>query len=74
MTGSQPTDLSDPRSVADAQLRPDAEKWKEAISAELATCTEYGVWEECDLPSGDQALLSHFVFERKQMGDARLDW
>lgn len=58
----------DPLSVADALSRPDAAKWQEAIDQEVASCLEYGVWEECLLPPGKNALPSRFVLERKRDG------
>lgn len=56
----------DPRSVADALSREDAAEWRGAIAGEVASCVEYGVFEEADLPPGKQALPSHFVLERKR--------
>jgi hypothetical protein len=45
-----------------------AARWQAAIDKELASCREFGVWEECELPAGKQALPSRFVLERKQDG------
>ena len=58
----------DPVSVADALSSPDAAEWQRAIDAEVASCIQFGVWEECDLPRGKQALPSRFVLERKRDG------
>ena len=58
----------DPRSVAEALSRPDAAEWQRAIDEELASCMEYEVWEEVDLPPGKQALPSRMVLERKRDG------
>jgi hypothetical protein len=57
-----------PRMVVEALSRPDAARWQAAIDEELATCREFGVWEECELPAGKQALPSRFVLERKRDG------
>ena len=46
-----------------ALMRPE---WQRAIDEEVASCLLYGVWEECELPAGKQALPSRFVFERKR--------
>ena len=58
----------DPRSVAEALARPDAAEWKRAIDEEIASCMQFGVWEECDLPPGKQALPSRIILERKRNG------
>ena len=58
----------DPTFVADALSRPDAAEWQRAIDDEVASCLQFGVWEECDLPRGKQALPSRFVLERKRDG------
>ena len=34
----------------------------------MASILEYGVWSECELPAGKQALPTHFVFEVKRDG------
>jgi hypothetical protein len=57
-----------PRSVAEALSRPDAAEWQRAIDEEVASCLQYGVWSECQLPKGKQALPSRFVLERKRDG------
>jgi hypothetical protein len=58
----------DPRSVAEALARPDAAEWQRAIDEEIASCMQFGVWEECDLPPGKQALPSRMILERKRNG------
>ena len=57
-----------PRSVAEALSRPDAAMWQQAIDEEVASILQYGVWSECELPAGKQALPTHFVFEVKRDG------
>jgi hypothetical protein len=54
--------------VAEALSRPDAAKWQQAIDEEVASILKYGVWSECELPAGKQALPTHFVFEVKRDG------
>jgi hypothetical protein len=58
----------DPRSVAEALSRPDSAEWQRAIDEEIASCLQFGVWEECDLPPGKQALPSRVILERKRNG------
>jgi hypothetical protein len=48
--------------------RPDAARWQAAIDEEIELGREFGVWEECDLPAGKQALPSRFVLDRKRDG------
>lgn len=57
-----------PKSVAEALSRPDGAEWQRAIDDEVASCLHFGVWSECDLPPGKQALPSRFVLERKRCG------
>jgi hypothetical protein len=56
------------RTVAEALSRQDADRWQAAIDEELASCQTFGVWENCELPTGKQALPSRFVFERTRDG------
>jgi hypothetical protein len=72
MTDSQPTDLSDPRSVAEARLRPDAAKWEDAISAELAQHMEFGRSAICPLAARHYQVI--LCLNESGMGDIRLDW
>jgi hypothetical protein len=51
-----------PSTVAEALSRQDADRWQAAIDEELASCRAFGVWENCELPTGKQALPSRFVF------------
>jgi hypothetical protein len=57
-----------PRTVVEALSCPDAARWQAAIDEELESCRAFGVWEECELPAGKQALPSRFVLERKRNG------
>jgi hypothetical protein len=56
------------RTVVEALSCPDAARWHAAIDEELGSFREFGVWEECKLPAGKQALPSRFVLERKRDG------
>ena len=57
-----------PRTMAEALASPDAEQWQRAIKEEVDACMTLGVWSECDLPPGKQALPSHFIFTVKRDG------
>lgn len=61
-------DEPNPRTVAEALARPDGAEWQRAIDEEVASCLHFGVWSDCDLPPGKQALPSRFVLERKRCG------
>jgi hypothetical protein len=50
------------------EVLPDAAQWLQAIEEEVAACLAFNVWEACELPSGKQALPSHFIFDRKRDG------
>jgi len=59
---------TDPQSIAEALARPDSAEWQAAMDREVASCLLFGVWDECELPSGKQALPSRFVLTRKRDG------
>jgi hypothetical protein len=57
-----------PKTVVEALSRPDGPEWEKAIFEEVGSCLELGVWEDCELPPGKQALPSHFIMGRKRGG------
>jgi hypothetical protein len=57
-----------PSTVAKALSRQDADRWQAAIDEELASYRTFGVWGNCELPTGKQVLPSKFVFDRKRDG------
>jgi hypothetical protein len=54
-----------PKTVAEALSRSDGPEWGKALVAEvdscLGACLELGVWWDCELLPGKQALPSHFI-------------
>jgi hypothetical protein len=61
-------DVLDPKSVVEALSRPDGPEWEKALLGEVGSWLELGVWEDCELPPGKQALPSHLIMERKRDG------
>jgi hypothetical protein len=57
-----------PRTVVEALSRSNAAWWQAAIDEELGSCRAFGVWEECELLAGKQALPGRFVLEPKRHG------
>lgn len=55
----------DPKTYHQALARTDAAEWKAAIDRELEALLLMGVWEEVELPTGEHALGTTWVFKRK---------
>ena len=56
----------EPRSLAEAQKRPDWPLWEKAIEEELATLRAAGTWEVVDAPRGVNIVGSKWVFRAKK--------
>ena len=56
----------EPRSLAEAQKRPDWPLWEKAIEEELATLKAAGTWEVVDRPVGVNVVSSKWVFKAKK--------
>jgi hypothetical protein len=67
------TGAAEPRTLAEAMTRPDAEKWLEAAYAELQAHVMNGTWELTQLPPGRQAIGSRWVFKVKRKPDGSID-
>ena len=70
-------DLPDPTSFNEAMSRPDAEKWAEAIQAELRGIEDMEVWEviydESTIPAGTNITKSKGVYKIKRLADGSID-
>jgi hypothetical protein len=51
----------------------DADKWQEAINAEYNTLLEQGTWELVELPPGEKAIGSGWVFKIKHNADGSIE-
>ena len=56
----------EPRSLKEAQSRPDWPLWEKAIEEELATLKAAGTWEVVDAPEGVNVVGSKWVFRAKK--------
>ena len=56
----------EPRSLAEAQKRPDWLLWERAIEEELATIKAAGTWEVVEKPEGVNVVGSKWVFRAKK--------
>ena len=56
----------EPRSLAEAQKRPDWPLWEKAIQEELVTLKAAGTWEIVDAPKGVNVVGSKWVFRAKK--------
>lgn len=63
-TGNTELD-SEPITITEALSRPDAEKWKQAMSEELQSFQENDAWELEDMPEDGAVVESKWVFKRK---------
>lgn len=59
------TILSDPTTYHQAINRHDSDEWVAAINRELSALESMGVWEEVELPAGEHALGTTWVFKKK---------
>ena len=57
----------EPRMLAEALKRPDADNWIEAALAEIKAHVINGMWELVQLPPGKCAIGSQWVFKIKKM-------
>jgi hypothetical protein len=58
----------DPKSIREAYSRPDADKWKEAVKAQLDSLLENNTWELKPLPPGKRVIIPIWVFTIKRNG------
>ncbi|KZV84358.1 hypothetical protein EXIGLDRAFT_624330, partial [Exidia glandulosa HHB12029] len=59
-------DALEPRTLPEAQRRPDWALWEHAIREELATLDAMGTWELVDAPAGANVVGSKWVFRAKK--------
>src|SRR3954469_22208540 len=64
---------SEPRSLAEALKRPDAEEWRRAAMEELQAHELNGTWKLIELPAGKKAIGSRWVFKLKHNADGSTD-
>jgi hypothetical protein len=63
----------DPATLAEALLRPDAEKWREAADEEMSQLKKLGVFEIVEKPPGVRPLASKWVLLRKRNADGSIE-
>ncbi len=64
---------SDPYNYRQAIQADDSERWKEATLAEYNTLLQNGTWEIVDLPPGEKAIGSSWVFWIKRHSDGSIE-
>ncbi len=64
---------SDPYNYRQAIQADDSERWKEATLAEYNTLLQNGTWEIVDLPPGEKAIGSSWVFRIKRHSDGSIE-
>jgi hypothetical protein len=65
--------MSDPHNYKQALKSDDSERWKEATLAEYNTLIQNGTWEIVDLPPGEKAIGSSWVFRIKTHSDGSIE-
>jgi transposase InsO family protein len=63
----------EPKTLAEALTRPDAESWISAALAEIEAHVENGTWKLAQLPPGKRAIGSRWVFKVKRKPDGSID-
>ena len=63
----------EPKPLAEALRRPDADKWVEAALAEIEAHIVNGTWELVQLPPGKRAIGSRWVFKVKRTPEGLVD-
>ena len=63
----------EPKSLAEAIVRPDGEAWIAAALAEIEAHLENGTWELAQLPPGRRAIGSRWIFKIKRKPDGSVD-
>ena len=63
----------DPKSLAEAQSRPDWPQWKEAMNRELTTLIKAGTWKPVPRPPGKNVVGSKWVFRIKRKADGSVE-
>src|SRR3954464_3130209 len=58
-------DNSEPANYEEAMMRPDSEKWLEAMKSELGSMSENQVWTLVDPPSDRKAVECKWIFKKK---------
>lgn len=64
---------TEPRTLAEAMKRPDAEKYIECAIEEVKAHLENGTWKVVRLPKGKRAIGSRWVFKIKRNADGSVD-
>ena len=67
------SDTIEPRTLAEALKRPDADKWVAAALAEIEAHIQNGTWELTQLPPGKRAIGSRWVFKIKRTPEGLID-
>jgi hypothetical protein len=63
----------EPKTLADALRRPDADKWVVAALAEIEAHLQNSTWELAQLPPGKRAIGSRWIFKIKCLPDGSID-
>jgi hypothetical protein len=64
---------SDPRTCKLAMKSKDADKWRQAADEEMTSLTNNDTWDVVDLPRGQEAINSGWVFKLKQQADGSIE-
>lgn len=67
------SDTMEPKSLAEALARPDAERWIESAIEEIKAMIANKTWEVVALPHGRKAIGSRWVFKIKRNSDGSIE-
>ena len=66
-------DTDEPTTVREALSSSDSEHWHQAMQNEMKSLYEHNVWELTDLPEGQKAVGSKWVFKVKHKADGSVE-
>ncbi|MQL10572.1 hypothetical protein EI010_25515, partial [Escherichia coli] len=65
-------DNNEPANYEEAMVRPDSNKWLEAMKSEIGSMYENKVWTLEVLPKGRKAIQNKWIFKRKMDADGNV--
>src|SRR3954465_8780970 len=64
--------LADPATYEEAMMRPDSNKWQDAMKSEIGSMYENQVWTLVDLLDGRKAVENKWIFKKKTDADGNV--
>jgi hypothetical protein len=65
-------DQGEPTNYEEAMMRPDSDRWLEAMKSEIGSMYENKVWTLVDLPNDRQAIENKCIYKKKTDADGNI--